>query len=181
MMTQSAKTPVMVLQELTVKRCWPPPEYELIRDLTIQGTHINEFHYRVEVANRTAYGDGSSKQIAKHAAAKGLLEVLAKDGLYHPNENPIQSIPGLNEKVASNYPVNTPVNCIQPLNEFCDENKIPTPKFEEVSAEGPPHCREFTYDCRVASITTRAKASTKKQAKQIAAKEMLDRYVDIMF
>lgn len=77
----------------------------------------------------------------------------------------------------SNKPIKTSVNCILTLYELCEENKIPQPIFKEISDVGPPHCREFTYDCMVASVRTRATASTKKQAKQIAAQEMLEKCV----
>lgn len=176
-MAQVTKTPVMVLQELTVKHTVPPPVYELIPELTKQGTHKNEFFYQVRVFDSYAYGTGSSKQIAKHDAAKNMLNQLQKIGVYHPAENPVQGfVPGcatLNDK-----PIKTSVNCIGTLCELCEENKIPQPQFEEISDVGPPHCRQFTYDCVVASVRTRATAGTKKQAKQLAAKEMLEKYDD---
>lgn len=46
-MARNTKTPVMVLQELTVKKGMSPPEYTLLTELTKQGTHENEFHYRL--------------------------------------------------------------------------------------------------------------------------------------
>lgn len=175
-MTQAIKTPVMVLQELSVKHGAKPPVYELIPELTKQGTHRNEFYYQVKAFNYYAYGNGSSKQIAKHDAAKKMLNALQEVGLYRPAENPVQGfVPGcatLNDK-----PIKTSVNCIGTLCELCEENKIPQPEFVEISDVGPPHCRQFTYDCIVASVRTRATASTKKQAKQLAANEMLEKYV----
>lgn len=63
------------------------------------------------------------------------------------------------------------------LQTICMENKVPPPEFFEISSVGPPHNKEFTFECKIASITTEAKASTKKMAKQIAAKEMLERLV----
>lgn len=136
--------------------------------------YFNSFINRVLAAGRQAFGAGGSKQIAKHDSARKLLKILEKDGIYLPSENPMQdSIPGISTK--TNSLVKTAVNCINNLLTLCEEKKIPLPVFKEVSAEGPPHCREFTYECQMCSVTTRATASTIKQAKQIAAKEMLER------
>ncbi|KAJ8964253.1 hypothetical protein NQ317_003556 [Molorchus minor] len=62
-----------------------------------------------------------------------------------------------------------------PLKDICLENKIPDPIFTPVSDVGPPHSREFTFECSIASIKTVATGSTKKMAKQMAAKMMLER------
>lgn len=176
-MTMNTKTPAMVLQELTVKLGLAPPNYTLLRELTKQNTHQNEFYYQVTAAYKCTVGCGSSKQIAKHDAARGILKMLEEDGIYKPAENPMQDfIPGLNSTMKDG-PVKTAVNCISTLSDLCDENKIPMPQFVEISDVGPPHCRQFTYECSVGSVKTRATASTKKQAKQIAAKEILDRLV----
>lgn len=92
-MAQAGKTPVMVLQELMQKKGAAPPVYEIIPELTKQGTHINEFYYRVTAHDYTAFGKGSSKQIAKHDAAKAMLNNLQEVGLYHPADNPVQVVP----------------------------------------------------------------------------------------
>lgn len=63
-----------------------------------------------------------------------------------------------------------------PLKDICLEYKIPDPIFTLISDVGPPHSREFTYECTVASIKTVATGNTKKMAKQLAAKQMLERY-----
>lgn len=60
------------------------------------------------------------------------------------------------------------------------ENKIPSPEFKEISSIGPPHAKEFTLECRISSIVTEAKANTKKLAKQLAAREMLEKHVLIL-
>lgn len=174
-MAQVQKTPVMVLQELSTKLGISPPVYELITELTKQGTHKNEFFYEVQAFQRIARGTGSSKQIAKHDAAKRMLQQLQDANIYHPAENPVHGfVPG--SAKLNNQPIKTSVNCIGTLCELCEENDIPQPQFEEILDVGPPHCRQFTYDCIVNSIRTRATASTKKQARQLAAKDMLEKY-----
>lgn len=64
-----------------------------------------------------------------------------------------------------------------PLKELCFEHKIPEPIFTMINEHGPPHSKEFTYECSVASLKTVFTSSTKKLAKQYAAQEMLQKYV----
>ncbi|GJQ69786.1 hypothetical protein Trydic_g22344 [Trypoxylus dichotomus] len=163
----------MLLQELAVKRS-TVPEYELI--FSQQGTHENVFHYKVSLLNEQAIGVGRSKKEAKHEAASKALEQLAEKGIYHPdmvNCHPV----GLDVRQDQ---MKAPLNYIPKLIDICIENKIPIAEFVEISDVGPPHCREFTYECRISHITTRAIAGSKKHAKQLAAKDMLDRIYNII-
>lgn len=64
-----------------------------------------------------------------------------------------------------------------PLKELCFDHKIPDPVFTMINEDGPPHSKEFTYECCVASLKTVYTSSTKKLAKQYAAQEMLEKYV----
>lgn len=175
-MAQNTKTPVMVLQELTVKKNFAPPDYQII--FQISGTHENRFDFAVSVAGIQAQGSGSSKQIGKHQAAHNALMKLQEMGIYNPSDNPVSEfkVPLRDE----NSPYKSALNCIVDLQNLCLENKIPAPEFIEVSGIGPPHAKEFTYECKISSITTEAKANTKKMAKQLAAKVMLERIKDMI-
>lgn len=82
-MEANTKTPVMVLQEYTVKKKLASPEYTI--EYERQGTHDNEFQYRLTVADLMVFGTGRSKQIAKHEAAQKALDLLAEKGLYNPS------------------------------------------------------------------------------------------------
>ncbi|KRT81796.1 hypothetical protein AMK59_6070, partial [Oryctes borbonicus] len=172
-MAKNTKTPVMVLQELAVKRNIVP-EYELI--FSQQGTHENEFRYQVTLLGEQAVGIGRSKKEAKHEAARKALEQLAEKGIYHPDMTN-NHVVGLDVRQDQ---IKAPLNCIPKLIDICIENKIPLAEFVEISDVGPPHRREFTYECRVSRITTRAIAGSKKHAKQLAAKDMLDRIYNII-
>jgi len=179
-MANNTKTPVMVLQELAVKKGWQSPEYSIIH--ARQGTHDNEFHYQVVAKDVSAVGVGRSKQVAKHDAARKALDQLEEMGIYRPGETvvkaPRSELP--NTSTSATSPVKLSINAIGTLGEVCVENKIPLPRFTEISDVGPPHCKEFTYQCQIASIVTRATAGTKKQAKQMAAKEMLERITHVL-
>lgn len=181
-MSRLAKNPAMVLQELTVKKCLGPPNFEIIH--SISGTHENRFDYRVRVAGVEAIGTGTSKQISKHDAAYKALKLLQEIGIYDPTELPMEEFKASAMQKQAGYASGSPhkltINCIGPLKDLCLENKIEDPIFTELSDVGPPHCREFTYECCIGSIKTIATANTKKMAKQLTAKEMLERLKDIL-
>ncbi|XP_018571941.1 RISC-loading complex subunit tarbp2-like [Anoplophora glabripennis] len=174
MTTKNTKTPAMVLQEFSVKNKYAPPTYEIISSIT--GTHANRFDYRVTIAGIVAEGTGTSKQIGKHNAAHNALVILKEKGIYDSDE-----IPGKEFKASipnnstPESPFKASPNCVGPLKDLCMEYKIPDPIFMLLSDVGPPHSREFTFECSVASIKTVATGNTKKMAKQLAAKEMLER------
>ncbi|XP_057662886.1 RISC-loading complex subunit tarbp2-like [Diorhabda carinulata] len=176
-MSKLAKNPAMVLQELTVKKCLGPPNFEIVH--SISGTHENRFDYRVRVAGVEAIGTGSSKQISKHDAAYKALKMLEEIGIYDPVELPMEEFKASAMQKQAGYRIGSPnklsINCIGPLKDLCMENKIEDPVFTEISDVGPPHCREFTYECCIGSVKTIATANTKKMAKQLTAKEMLER------
>ncbi|KAJ8967228.1 hypothetical protein NQ314_003007 [Rhamnusium bicolor] len=87
-MAKNTKTPVMILQELTVKKNYAPPAYEII--YSISGTHANRFDYRVTVDGVEAHGTGTSKQIGRHNAAHNALMKFKDLGIYDPAEDPTQ-------------------------------------------------------------------------------------------
>ncbi|KAI4465747.1 loquacious isoform b [Holotrichia oblita] len=172
-MAKNTKTPVMLLQELAVKKN-SVPEYELI--FSQQGTHENIFHYQVSLLGEKAIGVGRSKKEAKHLAASKALEQLAEKRIVHPDMEEDHSM----KLDAQQDKMKAPLNCIPKLLDICIDNKIPIAEYVEISDVGPPHCREFTYECRISHIVTRATAGSKKHAKQLAAKDMLNRITNII-
>ncbi|XP_072391405.1 RISC-loading complex subunit tarbp2-like [Diabrotica undecimpunctata] len=181
-MTNLVKTPAMVLQELAIKKGFPPPHYEIIH--SVSGSHNNRFDYRVRVAGVEAIGTGSSKQISKHDAAYHALKMLEEDGIYDPKELPMKefnaSMIQKQNDLQPGISISSSVNFVAPLKDICAEKKIQDPVFTELSDVGPPHCREFTYECGIGSVKTVATSTTKKMAKQLAAREMLERLTDIL-
>ncbi|XP_066152290.1 interferon-inducible double-stranded RNA-dependent protein kinase activator A homolog [Euwallacea fornicatus] len=183
-MAQNTKTPVMVLQELTVKKNLGAPDYQIVFQQS--GTHVNRFDFVVRVAGVQAEGSGHSKQIGKHQAAHNALLKLEEIGMYNPSENPVAAfkvpLSGQTDSTSSSSSAlfQPALNCIVELQNVCNDNKLPAPEFVEIASVGPPHNKEFTFECKISAITTQAKASTKKLAKQLAAKEMIDRIKNML-
>lgn len=63
---------------------------------------------------------------------------------------------------------------------LCLQRKFTLPTFETVSISGESHNREFKISCRIGNDQTLGGGSTKKEAKQIAASEML-KMIDELF
>ncbi|KAF5271355.1 hypothetical protein FQA39_LY08153 [Lamprigera yunnana] len=159
------KTPTMALQEVAAKKGWPFPEYNLI--YTKEGTHLIEFHYEVKIASVIGLGVGTSKQTAKHEAARDALEELIVLHANAPDEDLF--------KLKYSEVTNTiTINYVGKLNEMCIYRKIPLPIFVEIFKPGLCYSKEFTIECQNGSACTRATAGSKKQAKQLAAKEMIE-------
>nr|CAH7762344.1 unnamed protein product [Callosobruchus chinensis] len=184
MTNKNTKTPVMVVQELSVKKGLAPPLYDLI--VSQMGTHQNRFDYQVTLDGIQAIGTGTSKQISKHNAAHNLLLKLKELGRYNPEEFPVQQFTReLKKNVTMLDPIrdsmpSSALNFVGPLKDLCLQQKIKDPEFTLISEVGPPHNKEFTFECKLASIITRATAATKKMAKQLAAKDMFDRLKDVL-
>ncbi|KAE8574066.1 protein Loquacious [Halyomorpha halys] len=155
------KTPVSLLQEHLVKE-GILPTYQLIHCGT--GTHQPYFEYEVKARNISAVGKGRSKKEAKQEAAKLLLCQLEGETIWK-EETPLISphIPSVKG------------NLIGALQEYCIQHSIPYPQYEFVSDEGNLTAHIFVKRCTVLSYTTEGKASTKQQAKHLAAKAMLSK------
>lgn len=150
------KTPVMLLQEYCTQRKIQPPYYE---DLPEEVAEANKriFGARVSAAQKSAIGQGLNKKSAKHAAAAACLLQLGIKAEYQSD------MVAADEKQS---PIST-------LLDLCIQRKLPIAEFNEVQACGPSHCPEFTFECRVASLTREAKAPSKSKAKAKAASLML--------
>ncbi|BBL70060.1 ribonuclease III [Methylogaea oryzae] len=66
------------------------------------------------------------------------------------------------------------------LQEWLQARAMALPEYRQLSAEGPPHRRVFTVECRVAACSEPAVASgpSCKNAEQQAAQKILDRLAD---
>lgn len=66
------------------------------------------------------------------------------------------------------------------LQDLCVENNLQEPEYVQISDVGPPHAKIFTIECRVAAFKEVGVSRTKKQAKQDAAKKMVDKINDLV-
>ncbi|CAL7944740.1 unnamed protein product [Xylocopa violacea] len=160
------------------------PNYELIHDGG--GTHMNTFTYRVSCDGLCANGTGRSKRDAKHEAAKAMLEAIAAHRGYpqlpaSPAQSPIRTpLPPTIPEVQRIPPSVPFVNAVGELQDLCTDNKLGDPEYEQISDVGPPHEKIFTIRCKVATFVEAGVARTKKQAKQDAAKKMLDKLSNLV-
>ncbi|XP_053989742.1 RISC-loading complex subunit TARBP2-like [Hylaeus volcanicus] len=178
-----SKTPVSILQEMMVKK-QTVPDYELIHDGG--GTHINTFTYKVTCDGLSANGTGRSKKDAKHEAANAMLQAIAAHRGYpqlpaSPAQSPLRTPLPPTVPESQRLPPNVPfVNAIGALQDICLENNLEEPDYVLISDVGPPHAKIFTMQCLVATFKEVGIARTKKQAKQDAAKKMLDKITDLV-
>ncbi|KAL6436381.1 hypothetical protein ACFW04_004715 [Cataglyphis niger] len=176
-----AKSPISILQELSVKQGYVPI-YDYIGVKT-DGIY-NQFVYRVKCKTFIAEGVGCSKKNAKHNAAENMLLLLAKENeisVLSPIANTIHSTP---TKICEPSPpriqtLSSPnhVNYVGLLQEFYVQQKLMTEDilYEVVDESGPPHMRIFTIEVSVGSVREKGSAQCKKIAKQEAAKKLLQR------
>ncbi|XP_017777886.1 PREDICTED: interferon-inducible double-stranded RNA-dependent protein kinase activator A homolog [Nicrophorus vespilloides] len=169
----SSKTPAMILQELSIKETSSPPVFNIIHQ--IQGTHENEFVFQVEVMGISTTGKGRSKKEAKQETARNALKIIKTVG--YSTDIP-ETVIGNNKP--EEMELKQVINNIGVLTALCQVYNVQYAEYIEISAVGPPHAMEFTYECHLASLVTRATANTKKLAKQSVAKEMLERLQKII-
>uniref|UniRef100_A0A6B2EGQ0 Putative staufen n=1 Tax=Phlebotomus kandelakii TaxID=1109342 RepID=A0A6B2EGQ0_9DIPT len=150
------KTPVTFLQEFCMKHNTIMPFYEEVRN-----EEDKMFTIRVKAFEATAEGSARSKQEAKHIAAGNLLMILGQD---------IESL-----RVATVEKISrAEQDYVGTLLDICIRRNIPIAKFECISSCGPSHAPSFTFKCEMSQISKTATHSTKKGAKQLVAKAMLD-------
>ncbi|XP_058802201.1 interferon-inducible double-stranded RNA-dependent protein kinase activator A homolog [Phymastichus coffea] len=180
------KHPISLLQECMIKR-HIIPKYSLIESTT--GSHSNWFKIRVECGQNFAEGEGSTKKCAKGNAAKEMIRLLnlsTSNGFLSPNriiDNAIDTkiISSNNNPISKPqnsttfYTTDTSINYIGKLQEIAQKTSIMLPEYIDKLSVGPMHQLKFTISCKFNNMEEEAVASTKKEAKILAAKQMLER------
>lgn len=168
------KTPASIVQEYAAKNRLVP-QYELIHN-GIAESKIS-FTYMLTLDDYVVTGTGSSKKEAKHQAASNLLEKMIKD-------NPVLLKTGFQQwdfknHVVSPFDNNIKVNAVGKLNDICGNHRLGLPEFNLVLEEGQAHAKLFTISCQVGKMIERATHKTKKQAKHLAAVQMVNKLESI--
>uniref|UniRef100_A0A5S6QRP6 DRBM domain-containing protein n=1 Tax=Trichuris muris TaxID=70415 RepID=A0A5S6QRP6_TRIMR len=173
-----AKNPIMSLYELSVKGNFPV-QFELLS--TSGPSHKPTFHFRATAKGVSADGRGSSKQVAKTAAASSLLDLLSSSP-GQPNSKSLAStvVKTLNEvsmvsdsaavenvKNALRNKISDPITALQ---EDCAKNKWCVPKYVDVAQKGTS---DFWVQVSVKDISRTGRGSTKRAAKHEAALRLL--------
>jgi dsRNA-specific ribonuclease len=151
----NGKTPISALQELMAARGLPLPTY-------IEEAVGTGFKCTVITTGVTAVGFGSSKKAAKHESARQALVKLA----VLPKATQIvvlEQSPLRIEKPLKNY--------VGELNEYSSKNAIKYPEYECVTVSMAGEC---FFKCTFMGKSFFGKGMNKKDAKQDAAKKMLD-------
>lgn len=165
MSNRATKTPVSLLQEFCVQQRHSAPIYTLIEDGTNLPTPDKSFVYEVIAFDYTADGRGRNKNNAKHEAAANLITLLQSDERYraelsvHQPEVPRDACPE--------------IDAVSVLMDVCVDRNLPIAQFRIQQASGAAHAPEFVVECQVASIVRVGVFSSKKGAKQLAAKKVL--------
>ncbi|XP_063709842.1 uncharacterized protein LOC134838276 [Culicoides brevitarsis] len=146
------KTPVSVLNEFCAKNKVIAPYYEESEGHGSPRKFNCKAVLRFQGQEKAASGTGSNKKLAKQDAARSLLDVLGIK--FDWNEEIEQDMVSL-------------------LQLLCANRGYFTPSYEDVDQTGPSHCPEFTMRCKIGPLEQKAKALSKKLAKQKVAKEML--------
>ncbi|XP_037029080.1 uncharacterized protein LOC119069209 [Bradysia coprophila] len=163
--TNQTKTPVSLLQEFCVKKRQSAPIYTLIEDGTNQPTPDKTFVYEVLAFDYKAVGRGRNKNNAKHEAANNLIQILQNDDLYR-DELSVQQ-PEVPRDACPE------IDAVSVLMDICVDRNLPIAQFRIQQASGAAHAPEFVVECQVASIVRVGVFSSKKGAKQLAAKKVL--------
>lgn len=168
------KTPASIVQEYAAKNRLVP-QYDLIYNGISQSKVT--FKYSLTLGEFTTVGEGSSKKEAKHVAALTLLKLMIND---NPNllETEFKQW-DFDNHVVSPFDNNIKVNAVGQLNDICANNKLGLPDFQLVREEGQAHAKLFTISCRVAKMIEIATHKTKKQAKHLAAVQMVNKFMTI--
>ncbi|XP_045764011.1 transcription factor SOX-3-like isoform X2 [Maniola jurtina] len=178
------KTAVTVLQEMMVKMN-QVPEYECISQSGPQ--HQATFEYRCVAQGVAVTGVARSKKEAKQEAARRMLLTLHARGLPvpppyaaalspeppEPSDNPaLEAGGGGGGGGGAGAGALDTRSYVAVLRELCEEYRLGEATYELVGDTGPPHLRHFTVRAALGLHSRTATATTKKQARQLAAEHL---------
>ncbi|XP_015186142.1 PREDICTED: uncharacterized protein LOC107071561 isoform X2 [Polistes dominula] len=177
-----AKTPISILQEFGMKQGYLP-EYTLLSERIVN--HLSVFNYQVKYKDLLALDIVSMEEnICQTKQIIPLKENLPQTKQIIPLEENISKTKQIlqYEEISSkldSWKVNSKpedtTNYIGKLQEYCLINNLIHPEYVVNDVSGKPHLQKFTMACKLGAIVEEATSTTKKQAKQLAAKQLLNR------
>ncbi|XP_018330227.1 interferon-inducible double-stranded RNA-dependent protein kinase activator A homolog A-like [Agrilus planipennis] len=157
------KTPVSILQELMQRNQKPIPTYSSSDVANVNG----DFTCSLSVDGIQTVGYGKTKKEAKHNSAKNAVDILQ----HKYSNNLIKTTDVIIAPKAVQFTTSPMVNYVGALNEFCSKKSISYPEYNEKGFDG----QDFNITCSLNDIIALGKGTTKKVAKQEAARVVLER------
>ncbi|KAL4217768.1 Double-stranded RNA-binding protein Staufen 1 [Mactra antiquata] len=192
----SSITPTVELNSLAMKRGEPaiyrnienrnPQPMYYQQNYDFRGMYNQRYHFMhphrrfyvsLKVGTREFIGEGLSRQMARHNAAKKALEILRS--LTIPDETQQVSMkvePNINnnnsDMMEDGCHDNDCKSEISLVHEIALRHNLPV-SFDVIRESGPPHMKNFVTQCRVGNLKTEADGNSKKISKKRAAEFML--------
>lgn len=192
----SSITPTVELNSLAMKRGEPaiyknienrnPQHIYFPHNYDFRGMYNQRYHFMrpprafyvsLKVGTREFIGEGVSRQMARHNAAKKALEILRN--LKIPEPGCEQSDMKVDNNLNNNAQSKEEVVCdddtkseISLVHEVALRHNLPV-SFDVIRESGPPHMKNFVTQCLVGNFKTEAEGSSKKLSKKRAAEMML--------
>ncbi|XP_052762983.1 double-stranded RNA-binding protein Staufen homolog isoform X2 [Mya arenaria] len=190
----SSITPTVELNALAMKR-GEPAIYRNIENRTnmyyphhnydFRGMYNQRYHYMrparsfyvsLKVGTREFIGEGISRQMARHNAAKKALEILRHlqipDGMEKPTAGGDNVEEEVENQAGESGEADDSKSEISLVHEIALRHNMPV-SFDVVRESGPPHMKTFVTQCIVGSFVTEAEGNSKKLSKKRGAELML--------
>jgi dsRNA-specific ribonuclease len=158
------KTPITILNELCSQKKVEKPVYTEIDDVLLPPNFKSlgfKFWMQCQAFNKKAIGGGMIKNSAKHDAAKNLLAKLNSMDTSDSSDDDSGSYHQTGDSVTE-------------LLNLCVQKNFHKPIFKVIASFGQSHAPTFRIECRLDSIRRTGSASSKQEAKQLAAKNVLN-------
>lgn len=140
------------------RRRLPPPVYKTVKE---EGPDHKKTYTRACIVGDRVVGTGVGKncKIADALAAEAALNRLSEE-----------------EKSRGITPKITDRDSASKLRSYAAKNKLPAPEFSDLgeAAGSDSYARLYAFECRVGSVCKKALGKSKSDARQAAAKEVLD-------
>ena len=166
------------LQEYAAKSKQAIPIYQTISALG--ESHCPQFTIEVRLGDLTAQGTATSKKLAKQKAARNMLAVIDSNtesrtkAVVEEADN-VEIIANSEYKIESDCPeFHFTDNVVGQLQEYTLDRGFGHPLYQEGPSTGPAHLRHFIMYCSIGNLKMSGEGSTKKEAKRMAAKAVLD-------